>query len=506
MGKIMDAVKNRMQSWLEIRDNSPKTIIVNRTEDLQIYFAKNKIWYIGESSELQEFYSQLENKETTFWGSVPTSGLEIKKIHSGLPKKIIDKLTDIVIDNYNGVESNNIAKIDEWKKIAKENDFDKLLHKLLSETICLGDGAIRYSYDKEISELPIIEWFPGNMVDVIYKRGRIYEIIFKCYYEKDNKKYLLKEHRGWGYVKYELFDGNNLVSLNTIDGLSNLKNLSFDKNTMWAELFKVDDNNKFPGRGASKLDGKYDAFDSLDEILSQWVEAIRLGKAVKYIPEKLVPKDRDTGEIMPPNAFDNQYVLTESDMSQEGRSEIKVTQPDIPSDKYYQSYVTYLDLCLQGLISPSTLGIDTKKIQDPNSAYERQMEKTTLYTRQSIIEALNVFIPKVINGVLKFYEQIQGNKPSEDIEINVNFGEYDSPSFDSQIDTITKAKNGGIMSIETSVKELYGDSKDNEWIEEEILRLKEEQGITEMDEPSINQDLDLTNIEEIEKTQENTNE
>ena len=151
----MDVVKNKVQSWLEIRDNTPKAIVVNRTEDLQIYFAKNKLWYIGEASELQEFYKQIDGKETTFWGSTPTAGLEIKKIHSGLPKKIIDKLTDIVIDNYNGVESKDIAKLEEWEKIAKENNFDKMLHKILSETICLGDGAIRYSYDKEISDLPI---------------------------------------------------------------------------------------------------------------------------------------------------------------------------------------------------------------------------------------------------------------------------------------------------------------------------------------------------------------
>ena len=124
------------------------------------------------------------------------------------------------------------------------------------------------------------------------------------------------------------------------------------------------------------------------------------------------------------------------------------------------------------------------------------MEKTTLYTRQGIIEALSNFIPKVINGVLKSLDSMNGKKPGEDNEIEVKFGEYDSPSFDSQIDTITKAKTGGIMSLETSVKELYGDSKDDNWIEEEILRLKEEQGITEMDEPSINQDLDLDVIDD----------
>ena len=37
---------------------------------------------------------------------------------------------------------------------------------------------------------------------------------------------------------------------------------------------------------------------------------------------------------------------------------------------------------------------------------------------------------------------------------------------------------GGIMSIEASVDELYGDTKDDEWKQEEIARLKAEQGIS----------------------------
>lgn len=489
--RLMDVVKNKMQSWLEIRDNSPRSIIVNRNEDLQIYFAKNRMWYIGEASELEEFYKQIEGKETTFWASIPSVGLEIKKTHSGLPKKIIDKLTDIVIDNYNGAKSEETTKLEEWSKIEKENNFNKLLRRIINETLFLGDGAIKYSYDNTLSDLPILEWFSGDRIDVIYKRGRLYEIVFKSYFEKNRKNYLLKEHYGWGYVNYELFDGNNLVPLNTIEELSQLEPLKFDSKVMWAELFKIDDNNKYLGRGASKFDGKYDAFDSLDEILSQWIEAIRQGKPITYIPENLLPRNPETGDIIPPNSFDNKYISTDVDAREGSKSQITVTQTDIYSDKYYQAYITYLDLCLQGIISPSTLGIDTKKIQDPNSSYERQMEKTTLYTRQGIIEALTEFIPKVINGVLKFQESMQGETPSEDIEINVNFGEYDSPSFDSQIDTVTKAKTGGIMSIETAIDELYGDSKDEEWKNEEILRLKEEQGVVEMEEPSIGQKLDL---------------
>lgn len=496
----MDIVKDKMQSWLEIRDNTPKAIIVNRKEDLQIYFAKNKIWYIGESDELQELYRQLDGKETTFWGSVPSAGREIKKSHSGLPKLIVNTLANIVIDNYNGVESEQTSKIDEWKEIAKENKFDELLRKILKETMYIGDGAIKLSFDSEISNLLILEWVSGEKVDFVYKRGRLIELVFKTFYEKEKKKYLLKDYRGYGYVKYKLFDDNDEeVPLSTIEELKSMKNLTFDKSVMWAIPFMIDENSKFLGRGASKFDGKYDAFDSLDEILSQWIEAIRSGRPIRYIPEKLAPKDPYTGLVLPSSSFDNQYILTESDMKEQGASKIQTEQSDIPSDKYLQSYMTYLDSCLQGLISPSTLGIDTKKIQDANAQYERQMEKTTMYTRQGIIEALNEFIPKVINSTLKCKEQLQGKVPSKDIEIEVKFGEYDSPSFDSQIDTISKAKNGGIMSIDTSVRELYGDSKTDDWIEEEIMRLKEEQGITEMEEPSINQDLNLNNLSDEEE-------
>lgn len=41
------------------------------------------------------------------------------------------------------------------------------------------------------------------------------------------------------------------------------------------------------------------------------------------------------------------------------------------------------------------------------------------------------------------------------------------------------------MSIEASIDELYGDTKDEEWKQKEIARLKEEQGITEIEEPII---------------------
>ena len=89
MGKFMDMIRDKARSWLEIRDGNPKAIIIHQADDLQSYFIKNRIWYRGESNELEELYKQIDGKQTTFWASVPTAGMEIKKSHSGLPKLII---------------------------------------------------------------------------------------------------------------------------------------------------------------------------------------------------------------------------------------------------------------------------------------------------------------------------------------------------------------------------------------------------------------------------------
>ena len=45
------------------------------------------------------------------------------------------------------------------------------------------------------------------------------------------------------------------------------------------------------------------------------------------------------------------------------------------------------------------------------------------------------------------------------------------------------------MSMERCVEELYGDSLDEHCKEEEIARLKEEQGIQSVEEPSLNMEL-----------------
>lgn len=203
----------------------------------------------------------------------------------------------------------------------------------------------------------------------------------------------------------------------------------------------------------------------------------------------MIPKDPNTGENVKPNAFDNRFICVETDMSEKGSgNRIFTESPVIQHESYLSSYIAALDLCLQGVISPSTLGIDVKKLD--NAEAQREKEKTTLYTRQSYVELLESVIPQLVKTALNVNAII--NKQSlipSDLEVTVKFGEYANPSFESQVETVGKARQSGIMSIEAGIDELYGDSKDDDWKLKEANRIKEEMGIAVADETSEADDI-----------------
>ena len=450
--------------------------------------AVNKIWYRGESYELSQLYKQLDDNQYGFWGSVPTAGIEIRKIHTGLPKIMVNLLSSVVADDMQDVKFISEADNTLWRDIATENVFDTLIKTAINKTLYTGDGAFKISIDTDISQLPIIEFFEADRIKVKRKRGRVVEIIFKTAYSKDANTYILYEHYGKGYIRYELknsFDKD--VELATLEQTAGLTNIEWDGDFMLAEYISFYSSDKFEGRGQSVFDAKRDNFDALDETWSQWIDALRAGRTKTYIPENLIPRNPNTGELLKPNAFDNRFIKLAPSMSENNDGKVSTESANIQHDSYLATYITALDLCLQGLISPSTLGIDNKKLD--NAEAQREKEKATLYTRQTIVSKLQRVLPALIQSVFYAYQTL--NKlPLNEVECDVTFGEYANPSFESQVETVGKAKAQGIMSIEASIDELYGDSRDDEWKKEEVERLKAEQGIvTGMDEPAVNMDL-----------------
>ena len=248
---------------------------------------------------------------------------------------------------------------------------------------------------------------------------------------------------------------SSVLSSYSINGVSMLSlihiYMGFDKSLIMAHPIKYGKSPKWEGRGQSIFDKKTDDFDALDEAWSQWMDALRKGRSKEWIPESLLPRNPDTGAIIKSNAFDNSYIIKGDDMSENSQNKIEVTQPAIPHDSYLATYITALDLCLQGLISPSTLGIDVKKLD--NADAQREKEKTTLYTRGNVVDILQDQIPLFIQKVFDVVSISQNNMPTE-IKCTIDFSEYANPSFESQVETVGKAKTQGIMSVEASVDEL----------------------------------------------------
>ncbi len=479
---MSDKIKTGIRSWLRIEPAQQNTFHIRETLDYESNAIKNRIWYRGDSEELSQLYSQMPGDKTRFWAATSTPGLEIRKIHTGLPGMITEVLTSIVMADLNDIKITDNRQA-EWKEIAEDNSFSELISDALTETLYIGDGAFKISFDTVLSKYPIIEFYPGDKIDINYDRGRVKEVIFKTLYVQDSKEYMLLETYGYGYINYSLQYGGKEVDITSIPQTAGLNPVTWADNFCMAIPFKVFKSSKWKGRGKSLFDGKADNFDSFDEAWSQWMDALRRNRTKEYIPETMLPRNPHTGEILKPNAFDNSYIQTDSPALEGAIKKIELIQGDIPHESYLSTYITALDLCLQGIISPSTLGIDVKKLD--NADAQREKEKATLYTRNKIVEAMQNTLPKVINTVMKAWDT-WNKKPVEDLDCEVPFGEYANPSFESQVETVGKGKTQGIMSIEACVEELYGDSKDDDWKADEVKRLKAEQGIVTIEEPAVN--------------------
>lgn len=482
---MAERIRTGIQTWLRIQPAQISSISLQEILTYEGNAIKNRIWYRGDGEELSQLYKQIPGDRTRFWAAVPTVGMEIRKIHVGMPGVITDTLVNIVMADMNDIDLS--TKQEEWEEIVKDNKFEELLGEAITETLVVGDGAFKISFDTTLSQLPIIEFYPGDKIDIVRKRGRIHEIVFKSVYHANKQEYVLLETYGKNYITYILTKNGTECDLSCVPELANLQDLTFDGDFIMAVPMMFFKSSKWKGRGKSIFDGKTDAFDSLDEAWSQWMDALRANRTKEYIPADLIPRNPNTGELIAPNAFDNRFLQSDGAMAEDGRAAITVVQGQIPHESYLATYVTALDLCLQGLISPSTIGIDGNKIND-NAIAQREREKTTLYTRNKIIVSLQEVLPDLINITLKAYNTWR-RIPIEDVKVAVEFGEYASPAFSDVVDVISKARGNGIMSVERCVKELYGDTITETEFLEEVNRIKNEQGILELEEPSIKTEI-----------------
>ena len=494
---VIEKIKNAFR----IKPPQSMQIDIEQLTNFEGHTFINKIWYRGEANELHQLYKQInENIENNdnFWGSIPSKNSTMRKIHTGLPAMIVDTLADISTDDLDKIEVKE--RQEEWESIDKENNIKDLTREAVTKALWGGDGAFKWSIDTDISKYPIIEFYGADRVEFEYERGRLIAIIFKTRKLIKGKKFELRERYDKKGITYSLLDEDKKpIDITQFEELA-MYHVPVANNAefMMALPFMLRKSDKFEGRGKPIFDGKLGNFDAFDEIWSNWMLAVRKGQIKTYIPDCYVPRDPKTGTVLRGNDFDSDYIVG-SDMGENAKNTIMTTQGQIQYEALLNSYVTALDQCLQGLISPSTLGIDTKKLD--NAEAQREKEKTTLYKRNQIVEVLEDTLKDIVNITFKVLDNMNDIPPKE-TEATITFGGYANPSFEAQVETVGKASTSSIMSIEAQVEELWGDTKEEEWKAEEVKRIKYEKGIEIMDEPAINQDIDLIENETELETEE----
>lgn len=470
-----------LQNWLNIVPASNQSFTLTEVGTFETEVIKAKLWYRGDSNELSQFFQQVQEygSKTSFWESVPQYK-NIRKIHSGLPAIIADTLAYLVSSDLDTIDVDS----DFWEKIEEKIDFKNLVNNAVVDTLVCGDGAFKISVDTDISPYPIVEFVGADNVEFEQSRGIITAVTFKTHYTVDNKHFVFNERYEKNKIISTLYDSNGKpCPIDTIEQLKGIKPVSeYDGDFIMAVPLKFYVSKKFEGRGKSIFSGgRSDCFDALDEVISQWWDALRMGRVKQYIPESFIPRNPENGTFEGLDRFGNDYVSINPPLAENvNNQQIEVVQPDIKYEAFFSSYTNALLMCLQGLVSPATLGIDVGKMSSAEA--QREKKDVTGNTRNTITTALEKALPELISAILKTYD-IMREEPPMDYDVSVSFGEYGAPDFDSRIETIGKASSYGIMSVETQVNELWGSSKDDEWKAAEVERIKSEKGVESLSEP-----------------------
>lgn len=481
--RIMERVKSMIRNWLEIQPASAKGFTIREPISFETNVMRNRIWYRGDASELDQLFKALAEDavcNARFWAAAPQNE-SIRKAHSGLPGIMVDTFVALVAADLDDIDfdGDEHAK-GEWEKIAKENKLPELISNAIAETLVTGDGAFKLNIDTNISSSPILEYWGADSVEYVYSHGRVQEIHFLSAVGERGR--ILKEIYKPGSITYKLIQNDHELPLDAEESTADLQPVEFNGDFMLAVPMRFWPSSRWRGRGQSIYDRKNDAFDAHDEVISQWLDAVRSGRVQKYIPESLIPKDPKTGALQKPNSFGSYFVAIETSNKENAQDEIKTIQPEIRYEAFLASYTATLNMCLQGVMSPATLGIDVGKMSSAEA--QREKKDVTGITRNAITSALEEALPQVAQIALAAQDILSGGTAGT-YNATVTFGEYGAPDFDSRVQTVGSAAGSGVMSIEAQVDELWGSSKDDDWKKQEVARIRYERGITELPEPDV---------------------
>lgn len=481
-----------------------------------------RAWYNGDCSTLQGFYTRqnltnfltdpiyLSAKQMYFWAQ-EVREKNTKVTHSGLPYNIIYTMINVIGLSKIKIAADNKQGINLLlKKILDFNSYDNFKINIQEPyTLTDGAGGVKIDFDYLVSkDYPITVYYGAEDVEYVKKSGHIIAGIFKNYYEINGTKYLLLETRRLLntdlIIEHFLFTMDGVkdqvtpVSLNIIEQFTKIPNSIVIKginNLLFTPCiyFPSDENDN---QGRSFFKGAIDIFDDLDQIYSILANTVRASTPIEYIPEDMCKKD-EQGNAIVPSKFNRTYIAKPTSKSADGvvDSTIQVTQPQMQFGEFSTLIEKLTNSVCVGRMSPATLGIDLTKRD--NASAQREKEKTTILTRNSIIKEQEKIDKSVCNQLLLACQFMHGEYNYKDYtdDISVEFNEFANPSYEDEMRTLTPLLKQKAISPERFMDIVYRNklgaedyAKELEYIKNAVLNDKLDSILQKQDDKDITTD------------------
>nr|DAW66255.1 MAG TPA: portal protein [Caudoviricetes sp.] len=507
---------NMLRDTIKFNPYAVAMIDSETDKDFSRRITEYRVWSMGNSYVLRRFFvGTLEYRTCNyFWTRAP---LSYRMIHSGLPGLICSKMPRILFGN--GIAPTvsvykDSGEVDKNKTKAATDYTLQLIDKVKLRDVLTecatneswgGHSFIKFSFDTDLSNFPIIEAADIMSTEVVKERNETVAIIFKTWYEdkktgNQQRKYRLDEiyttdATGDAVIRYELYElttgEEKRVPLNSIPETQKIvEAVNGDDEVVFTGLkgmLAFEKPNKLPSLefphsnyGASDFEGATDSFDAVDEAYSTIINEIRDNRTFRYFASHNFRRDKDTGEILTPDdGFTKNFVLTEGDIDQEqgvNKNRIVDQIPD-KTEEHKAKYLTAVTVALNKAgLSPYSIGITGLESINQSAESQQERNKVTLETRKAKLELWTPYLSNVLSQLLAFNTYLlntvgvkQDDMPLPDMDITlstvtIDFGEYLQDTDKDLVDIWGLAKSQGISSTQNAVRELH-----KSWSEKQIL-------------------------------------
>jgi hypothetical protein len=486
-------------------------------ERMQYRHLENSVWFRGIPEELELFYKgyqhpiqNLGTKQNLFWQQV--TGNTSKRLHFPLASAISRQMSSILFSDEisTNVDSGNKdrdSKLnDRLFKIYGENEVRLLLQKAAQLESYSGGVAFKIAVDQEFSDYPMIQVYPQESIKIKTKYGKIYEIIFFDEYKYANGVYKLHSIYGKGYVRYRLYDTvtNKEVALSSIPQFEGLKDMVFtgpdgEPLKLLMAVYKpnralsAEFSSENEAIGSSDYEGLSSVFNELDSIFSSYAEyMLKAGKVFTFMTEDQLQKDNE-GKVMKPNIYGLDVIpVYDMSTSTDKKTEIKRDVPKLETQPFRDAFKDMINMALVRVgLSSVTFSLDGVTTMMSRESLDSR-EKTTQKTREDKIKLWQEALIRLSKLVL-IYEDLVTVQPTSDESTSiyrvenlydynflVEFPQFESPTREKQIETLSNAIKNKLVDIKHAVYSLYGDEMSEEEMDEMIANIKSENPTKEL--------------------------